>query len=166
MNKALRKRVHLALAALLTASSISVAYASESLVNDTFNDMTLGSAPTGYETSDPNAIYTVDLSDSNDYCVYLNDGDGQLKLNKQFAAQTEVVTLSIDFMQKELGSGTHINLTDGNGTRAVRLETRDNGTTLNYALNGTYTKIADITSGTWMNIKIEANVKTQTANIY
>ena len=166
MNKTLRKRVHLALAALLITSSISVTYASTHLVNDTFNDMTLGSTPTGYEVSDANAIYTVDLSDSKDYCVYLNDGDGQLKLNKQFTSQTEVVTLSVDFMATALSSGTHINLTDGKGTRVVRLETRNNGTTLNYVLDGTYTKIADITSGKWMNIKIEANVQTQTANIY
>ena len=166
MNKLLRKHVYLALAALLATSSISITYAAESLVNDSFNNMTLGSAPIGYETSDPNAIYTVDLSDSKDYCVYLNDGEGQLKLNKQFASQTEMVILSVDFMQKDLGSGTHINLTDRTGARAVRLETRDNGTSLNYVVNGTYTKIADITSGKWMTIKIEANVKTQTADIY
>lgn len=167
MNKKLRSRTHIALATLIATTSISVVYASDSIVSDNFNNMTLGTAPSGYQVSDTNSIYTVDLSNSNDYCIYLNDGEGQLKLNKQFAPQTELVTVSVDFMQKQLATGTHVNLTDNAGLRAVRLETRDNGTTLNYvAADGTYTKLTDITPGKWMTIKVEANVKTQTANIY
>ena len=166
MNKRLRRHVHLALASLIAISSVSVTFASEFIVNESFDNMTLGAAPSGYEVSDSVAITTVDLNNDRNYCVYLNDGEGQLKMNKQFAAQSEVVTLSVDFMQNNLGSGTHINLTDGTGLRAVRLETRDNGTSLNYVMNGTYVKVADITSGEWMTIKIEANIKTQTFNIY
>ncbi|ADZ84510.1 pectinesterase family protein [Cellulosilyticum lentocellum] len=166
MNKRLRRYVHLALASLIAVSSVSVTFASEFIVNESFDNMILGAAPSGYEVSDSVAITTVDLNNDRNYCVYLNDGEGQLKMNKQFAAQSEVVTLSVDFMQNNLGSGTHINLTDGTGLRAVRLETRDNGTSLNYVMNGTYVKVADITSGEWMTIKIEANIKTQTFNIY
>ena len=166
MNKRLRRHVHLALASLIAIGSVSVTFASEFIVNESFDNMTLGAAPSGYEVSDSVAITTVDLNNDKNYCVYLNDGEGQLKMNKQFAAQSEVVTLSVDFMQNNLGSGTHINLTDGTGLRAVRLETRDNGTSLNYVMNGTYVKVADITSGEWMTIKIEANIKTQTFNIY
>lgn len=166
MNKRLRRYVHLALASLIAVSSVSVTFASEFIVNESFDNMILGAVPSGYEVSDSVAITTVDLNNDKNYCVYLNDGEGQLKMNKQFAAQSEVVTLSVDFMQNNLGSGTHINLTDGTGLRAVRLETRDNGTSLNYVMNGTYVKVADITSGQWMTIKIEANIKTQTFNIY
>lgn len=166
MNKKLRSHVHIALATLIAATSISVVYASDYIVNDNFNNMTLGAAPAGYQVSDAGSIYTVDLFDSEDYCVYLNDGEGQLKMNKQFTPQSEIVTLSVDFMQEKLGSGTHINLTDHTGLRAVRLETRDNGNSLCYVVNNTYTKLADIISGKWMTIKIEANVKAQTADIY
>lgn len=166
MNKRLRRHVHLALASLIAVSSVCVTLASEFIVNESFDNMILGAAPSGYEVSDSAAITTVDLNNDKNYCVYLNDGEGQLKMNKQFAPQSEVVTLSVDFMQRNLGSGTHINLTDGTGLRAVRLETRDNGTTLNYVTNGTYVKVADITPNEWMTIKIEANIKTQTFNIY
>ena len=167
MNKKFTKYFSIVLSTLIATINIPVVYASSFIVNENFNNMKLHTSPTGYQVSDADSIYTVDINGSDDYCVYLDDKEGQLKLNKPFAPQTEVVNLSVDFMQKQLGSGTHINMTDRTGLRAIRLETRQNGKTLEYvSSDGSYSKLADIIPNVWMNIKVEANVKAQTANIY
>lgn len=158
MNKKFTKYFSIVLSTLIATINIPVVYASSFIVNENFNNMKLHTSPTGYQVSDADSIYTVDINGADDYCVYLDDKEGQLKLNKPFAPQTEVVNLSVDFMQKQLGSGTHINMTDRTGLRAIRLETRQNGTTLEYvSSDGSYDK----PSAAFINCQMDSHIKVE-----
>ncbi|WP_064745672.1 glycosyl hydrolase family 8 [Paenibacillus sp. UNC451MF] len=138
---------------------------STTLVNDNFNSMTTGAAPTGYTTS--GNVTIEDLPSSSNKSIKLNDTDttNSVKANKSFATQTGKVTMEYKVMLPSAVNNLYVHLKQGS-TIASTIQSNSDGTLRYRNGDGTMSTIANYSPNTWLTIKIEADVATNKSNVY
>ncbi len=140
------------------------------LVNDDFNGLATGSQPEGYLIEETGGkVSIVEVPGAKDKSLFLDDpGSNNIKITKKFAPQTGVVTAELSFMQTKFGTTAKvIRLMDADGANvAVHLETRSGNFISWKDKDGMYNEVTEYAEKVWIDIKVVANVKTQTADIF
>lgn len=122
-----------------TGSAIDVTTGSSVILKENFDDLEVGSVPTEYIISqaednkeiDGKPIYIAERAPGDNYVHVGQEADmkegenkGKIRLAKDFEEQTDVFTVSFDFMVDQSGNDTTITLHDGE-TESIRLEMRN-----------------------------------------
>ena len=144
--------------------------AATALVDDNFNNQQAGAKPDGYTIEETGGKVSIaEVPSAADKSLYLDDpGATVIKVSKKFAPQTGVVTAELKYMQPTKISSTAkvIRLLDEAGAVAVQVETRSGGLISWKMPDGQFTEIGEYAADTWFTIKVVANVKTQTADVF
>ncbi|MFC5652687.1 alginate lyase family protein [Paenibacillus solisilvae] len=139
-----------------------------SLVNETFDGMTVGSAPTGWViTNSQDSSTTVsNVPGAADKALKITDTNitGASLAHKLFAPQTGIVTAQWSFMQQTIFPYAKFGLRSG-AVFATEIYTA--GSNLAYRDSSRhYVMIQSFTPGTWYTVKIVANPMTDKYDIY
>lgn len=139
------------------------------LLNETFNSMTAGNAPTGWKVSGVyNTSATVaNVPSSTDKSLKLEDASsaGFVSATKTIAANDQITTVEWKFKEPIAGRWAVFTLY-GDVAPAVQLYTKD-GPKLAYLDNRRVLRdLQSIASDTWYSVKIVANVADSTYDIY
>lgn len=139
------------------------------VVNDNFNNDTVGVAPSGWTTalngSGTVTVEAVPSSSDKSVKVYKNVSANDTKAIKTFSAQSGIVTVELKVRAESTTAYyclPYINASDG--TRAISVAF-DGGNIKSY-IGGTVTTIQAFTAGTWYDLKIVINTDTDTYDLY
>ncbi|MFA9559677.1 fibronectin type III domain-containing protein [Evansella sp. AB-rgal1] len=145
----------------------------ELLIDDHFNDLTT-SVPEGYSVSDAGGtVHVVNVPSFSNKSVLLADtsSSDHVRLSKEVPVQKDRLAIQMQFMQPEKDNATKIlrltssEITSGVGA-AVILETVDGHISYRNSNDSFTALVANYQSNRWYSITVDANVKTQTADVY
>lgn len=153
------------------AVKFSPVFTESVLVNSNFNGDITGGAPSGWTVgADANTSATVAATTSSiDKVLKLDDNNtsgGFAQVTKSFAAQTGILTASWKFMEPSAGNWPKFFLRNGTTTA---IELYADATGLYYkTTSGTNVYVPGINTANnqWYNVKIVANIATDTCDIY
>lgn len=184
MSKNFRKRVSMALTVSMIAANISLPVVAQVegeqgvIIEDRFEQEVLGTAPSQYLDASNQSVTTgsaIIITREGEQALKLN-GEGQkVEVKREFVSTTEnYVTISLDFRVDENSDRSKfIQLLDQNGNEALRFMIRNYGKELQYQAASFNSdtkdpagKLGNIVPGEWVNLKIVADMTTQTAKAY
>ncbi|OCT15397.1 hypothetical protein A8709_15055 [Paenibacillus pectinilyticus] len=140
------------------------------LVNDTFDAMTTGSAPTGWTISNgtsPNAITVQAVPSTTDKSVQLSKptASGKTTMYKSFAATSGTVTIEARVKRSETTTWwclPYIYDSTGVVAESIALDTGN----IKANVNGTWTTIQAFSANTWYDLKVVLNTSTDKFDFY
>ena len=138
----------------------------EVFINDTFNNMWVGTEPENYDYSGDGGSVTIE-SYADELCVYVkNDVDGKyIMLSKSFATVTEeVLEISLDFLQPfALGDSVLLSLYEGSHEFAKIVT--ENGAICFVTDEETVPVLDEYQTEQWYTLGAEVNLSSGTAQI-
>lgn len=146
------------------------------IVNESFNSMTTGSAPSGWNVSAPSGttctVVEVPSATDKSLKLYDNTTSNYTSAEKTFTAQSGIVTVQLKFNIGTIGQWDRIKLNSGTSTTAVDIANIDNFNNsvdynaLGYMVGTSRYKISNISAGTWTTLTIVANTDMDTFDVY
>ena len=138
------------------------------IVNESFNNYTIGSAPTGWTvTNASNTACTVEgVPDASNMSMrlYDNNSSGYTRSTKTFTASSGKIIAQWRFMEPTAGWWSKFQLMNGSTVATLM---GISGTNLVYTnSSGSNVTIQSVSPNTWYTVKILADVNTDTYDIY
>lgn len=173
MRKMLKKALKFCLIfslifAAMHFEKIPTVYADSTLLEDNFNNRTTGSQPTGwtYTTDAGTSCAIANIPSSSDKSVAMSDNtsSGAVQLYKTFTSQAEYIRAEWSFMETTAGRYSYMIIKSGS-SYAIELSTSSSGLVY-YDQNNNQIKVETLSSNTWYTVLINANIITNTYDIY
>ncbi len=160
----------LVLHVLLTAIPV---FAVGDVVNENFNNATVGQAPTGWtvnEADSVSAVIAADPDDSGNKCVKITDENAgsSATVTKKFTSQTEPVIFEWRFREDDVNAWSRYQIRNGETIGVELVTTTTDGEVVLNIINdyGHVIKVMPVQNNTWYAVKVVVDPAAQKYDLY